>query len=107
MRKFSVIFILLILVGCDTPPPKPVVEDPAAKAKAALDAIEIARQAPYSRYEECRLWAVRAFDHGLAVKGTPTPGKKGVYTEKVPGDFEKLQQQQNFDDTECRKVYEA
>jgi hypothetical protein len=109
MPKCSVILLLILLTGCESqlPAPTPAVEDPAARAKATLDAIETARQAAYGRYVDCRATAESNFNDGLATQGTPTPGKKGMYTERIPGAFEKLRQQQNFDDTECRKVYEA
>lgn len=87
--------------------PSPAAEDSAAKAKATLDAIETARQAAYGRYLDCKASAENDFNAELAVQGRPVTGKPGLYTEKIPGAFEKLRQQENFDDTECRKVYEA
>ena len=110
MPKRRAILLLIILSGCGSaPPPAPPIpdEDPAAKVKATLDAIEEARHDAYSRYLECKVEAERAYNDGLEEEGTPTPGNKGSYREKYPGAFDKLKEQQNFDNAECRKVYEA
>lgn len=107
MRICNTVFVLILLASCNSFQQPPLHEDPAAKAKATLDAIETARQAAYGRYVDCKADAENTFNGQLEVKGTPVPGKPGRYTEKIPGAFEKLRQQENFDDTECRKVYEA
>lgn len=69
--------------------------------------MEAARDAAYSRYLHCQAEAEEKHNRDLEVQGRPVPGKKGEYVEKIPGSFDKLQQQENFEDTECRKVYEA
>jgi hypothetical protein len=107
MLRRGIVALSILLCGCNTAPQPAPVEDAAAKVRATLDAIETARQATYTRYLDCRAGAEESFNRGLEVQGTPTPGKKGIFTEKIPGSFDKLRQQQNFDETECRKVYEA
>jgi hypothetical protein len=112
MYKGTIILLSIFLIGCQTCPPpvdsRAALEEKAkAAAKATQEVIEAARQEAFSRYLDCRASAESAFNHGLETQGKPTPGKKDMFTERVRGDFEKLKQQENFDDTECRKVYEA
>ena len=94
MKHTTITLLLFLLSGCGTPPPPRV-------------SIEEARNEAYSRYLECRVQAASNHDDGLEAQGTLVPGKKGRYAERVPGAFEKLRQQQNFDNSECRKIYEA
>src|SRR6266852_8575550 len=74
MKLAPTIVLLVLLSGCQSPPPR--VTDTireAEAARAAQDAIEAARQEAYSRYLECGVRAEARLNEGLKVEGTPVP----------------------------------